>query len=510
MDPQKVLPDLPLLVTCHYNSRVPVSDFQMVVPSSLLQVEDLAVTLAHKKHLAKGRIILSLQGERLESGEWLFLDTNQVLQFSVLPPAPDRKRRKRRKAPSTPPSDELAHELLREFMSPNKIVPVCTTRLVDEPHVLTAHIGGARTADSAQWTFDPDLAQRRKRPFPFGDTFDNVMVFPDPDLRKFIDATTYYVVQSGKRHAFEQRVKATFGKKAAFMEKDNGLYPFYMAYIRFHVQYNPPQVLRANLVVPAHDEDEVIVVSSTPAVPQAKKQKTSPCSPDLRIAVRGVFQRRCKAGILTHIPYETVVREAMQCKPLLQPTHTSSLPLKSRSLTPKQKAMPRPKVTLSPALRKPDIPPLTKTEVPFSGDPSLAPCSSSLWKKYIHPWTSHPDSLGGMMKIPAPIDYVLGQFAKHAVEALMVLLKTRVIFVARRSQEPYIRVRYVKDALASLHPRALTLCQTLEEFHLFYAILDDLAANIIMYDYHEFLLKAEGGLDHIFNYWTTTPRVKRP
>eukprot|EP00971_Amphidinium_carterae_P101277 2004280-Amphidinium_carterae.1 len=26
-----------------------------------------------------------------------------------------------------------------------------------------------------------------------------------------------------------------------------------------------------------------------------------------------------------------------------------------------------------------------------------------------------------------------------------------------------------------------------------------------MYDYHEFLLKAEG-LDHIFNYWTTTPR----
>eukprot|EP00971_Amphidinium_carterae_P094072 1861473-Amphidinium_carterae.1 len=141
-----------------------------------------------------------------------------------------------------------------------------------------------------------------------------------------------------------------------------------MAYIRFHVKHNPPQVPSVCQVAPGHDDSKVIVVSSTPAASQAKKQKVSPCSLDLRSAVRDVYKRRQKAGILTHIPYERVVREALQCKPSLRPANTTSLPLKSRSLTPKQKAMPRPKVTLSPAIHKPDIHCLLRLRCPSQAD----------------------------------------------------------------------------------------------------------------------------------------------
>eukprot|EP00971_Amphidinium_carterae_P079438 1571880-Amphidinium_carterae.1 len=42
-------------VTCHYNSRVPVSDFSLIVPSSLISVEALTALLANRKHVAKAR-----------------------------------------------------------------------------------------------------------------------------------------------------------------------------------------------------------------------------------------------------------------------------------------------------------------------------------------------------------------------------------------------------------------------------------------------------------------------
>eukprot|EP00971_Amphidinium_carterae_P176617 3501534-Amphidinium_carterae.1 len=157
------------------------------------------------------KIVIAIQGEY----------TDQILQFSVLPPSQDRKRRNRRKASSTPPSDELAHNLLVEALTPSKVFVVCPTEInrhPKEPHVLVAHAGGTNSATPTQHVFDPERAKHRKRPYPLGPAFDNVMIFPAPDLGGFIDTTTFYMVQSGRRFDFEQKVKNAFGDKAAFME----------------------------------------------------------------------------------------------------------------------------------------------------------------------------------------------------------------------------------------------------------------------------------------------------
>eukprot|EP00971_Amphidinium_carterae_P067464 1335996-Amphidinium_carterae.1 len=53
-----------------------------------------------------------------------------------------------------------------------------------ESHVLTTRALPPTLAGGA---FDPDLAQKRKRPFPFGSAFDNVMIFPAADQVKFIE-----------------------------------------------------------------------------------------------------------------------------------------------------------------------------------------------------------------------------------------------------------------------------------------------------------------------------------
>eukprot|EP00971_Amphidinium_carterae_P305457 6070069-Amphidinium_carterae.2 len=113
--------DQPFSVTCHYKSRVPVSDFSLTVPSSLISVAELAAILAHCKHVARARVVIAINGESAQPGDWIFLDTDQILHFSVLPPFQDRKRRKRRRrASSTPPTEELAHDLLVEALTQGK------------------------------------------------------------------------------------------------------------------------------------------------------------------------------------------------------------------------------------------------------------------------------------------------------------------------------------------------------------------------------------------------------
>eukprot|EP00971_Amphidinium_carterae_P098176 1942303-Amphidinium_carterae.1 len=303
---------------------------------------------------------------------------------------------------------------------------------------MVAYTGGANSGISSQQDLDPERAKRRKRPFPLGPAFHNVMTFPAPDLWRFIETTTYYIVQSGRRFDFEQRVENAFGDKGEFMDSTSDLHPFYLACLRFHVKYNPPQVPLSTLRDGANCDEDVMFISESHYSPQPKKRKLNNGAPDLRTAVRDVYARRRKAGIDEHIPYHDVVREAMQDSVPLQPGTLTPFVLPSRSLTPKQKAMPRPKVISCPA-----GPRVTRHPTPAAKScqqASTESCSNFLWQKYIHPWTSDPRSQGGIMKIPAPLDCGLGEFAKNAVNALMVLLKTRVISVARRSLDPYIRV----------------------------------------------------------------------
>eukprot|EP00971_Amphidinium_carterae_P300800 5976526-Amphidinium_carterae.1 len=70
---------------------------------------------------------------------------------------------------------------------------------------MVAYTGGAKPEPSLQQDLDPDRAKCRKRPYPLGPAFHNVMEFPDPDLWGFIETTTYYIVQSGRRFDFEHR-----------------------------------------------------------------------------------------------------------------------------------------------------------------------------------------------------------------------------------------------------------------------------------------------------------------
>eukprot|EP00971_Amphidinium_carterae_P137627 2727667-Amphidinium_carterae.1 len=356
---------------------------------------------------------------------------------------------------------------------------------------MVAYTGGAISESTLQLDPESNRAKSRKRPYPLGPAFHNVMEFPAPDLWGFIETTSYYIVQSGRRFDFEQRVQHTFGDKAEFMDASSDLYPFYSACLRFHVKHNPPPVLPTDL------DDDVEIITGPQYSPQQKKRKLDNGAPDLRTAVSDVYARRRKAGINEHIPYHEVVNEAMQDSVPLQPGKVEPFIQPSRSLTPKQKAMPRPKVVLSPAclrgVQQSSVSAQSGQHLPDETGSSL------LWQKFIHPWTSSPRSQGGVMKIPAPLHYGLGEFANNAVKALMVLLKTRVISVARRALDPYIRVRYVRDLAGYIHPRALTLCQTLEEFRMFYTVLNDLASNIVTYDYHEFLIKAEGGFHLLFN-----------
>eukprot|EP00971_Amphidinium_carterae_P349330 6490965-Amphidinium_carterae.1 len=482
--------DTSFQVTCHLNSRVPVSDFSLPLPSSLISVDQLTAILANRKHVAKARVCVTIAGAPSQVGDWIFLDTAQTLQFFVLPPFEDRKRRKRRRrASSTPPTEELAHDLLVEALTPSKVVWVCPTENDLHPidHAMVAHCGGTNSCPMSAEPIDPDRVKNRKRPLPIGTAFHNVMIFPAPDLWQFIDTTTYYIVQSGRRFDFENRVKNAFGDKVDFMDVTSDLHPFYLACLRFHVKHNPP------MAQPLSQEDDVVLISETQTIPQQKKRKLHTGTPDLRTAVNNVYARRRKAGIDHHIPYHEVVSEAMADGLPLQPDSVMPFATPSRSLTPKHKAMPRPKVILSPACTK-----VAQKPSPIVKSVRQS-CSSHLWEKYIHPWALSPRSHGGVMKIPAPLHCGLGEFASNAVNALMVLLNTRIISVARRALDPFIRVRYVRDLAGAIHPRALNLCQTLEEFRMFYTVLNDLASNIVTYDYHEFFLKADGGFHILFN-----------
>eukprot|EP00971_Amphidinium_carterae_P305456 6070069-Amphidinium_carterae.1 len=59
---------------------------------------------------------------------------------------------------------------------------------------MVAYCGGAKSGTSSQSALDPECVKHRKRPLPIGPAFHNVMIFPAPDLWRFIDTTTYYIV----------------------------------------------------------------------------------------------------------------------------------------------------------------------------------------------------------------------------------------------------------------------------------------------------------------------------
>eukprot|EP00971_Amphidinium_carterae_P324379 6446517-Amphidinium_carterae.1 len=177
-------------------------------------------------------------------------------------------------------------------------------------------------------------------------------------------------------------------------------------------------------------------------------------------------------------PLAVAAQMTDQRAPLPRRNRLARPPLPRRMGTqqqPKEKAMPRPKITLREAHQDP-------------------------WEPFQQQWFSEPQSIEGVMKIEAKFVPSLNHFAKQTLAPIAALLGVRILSVGRRCAETVIRVMYKQT-----HERKLPIIAA--------SVADstDLAAALEQIKHHFKFLYVESHIQaddiaHIFQAWTETGR----